>query len=108
MDNNKPVWKTDPTAIGIVSQVWGNVGPKALAAALAIQARQPDKKLGQALIECGAMQPQQLRDVLQKQQQMRQGKSGKQDVGTLLDFATRRTLQASTALDKITEALKHD
>jgi hypothetical protein len=103
---HRKAWKADPTAIGILSQVWGGVAPSELASALALQARNPQKKLGQALLETGAIKPQQLHDMLHKQELMRQGKSVVGDVYRLLDCATHRTEQASDALDKLIEGLR--
>lgn len=105
MSQAKKPWKADPTGLGIVSQVWGDVAPAGLASALELQAKEPQKKLGQAMLECGAVKPQQLTRILQKQEEMRHGKSSKKDVNRLMDFATHRTRQAASALDKLTQTL---
>jgi hypothetical protein len=107
MSDKNQGWYSDPTSLGLVSQVWGDVSPAAIEKAARFQARNPGTKLGEALVECGAVKPARLSDILSKQKQMRQEPTRREDVERLLDFATERTRNLSDATDSLSDVLAH-
>jgi hypothetical protein len=92
----------DPTAIGIVSQIWGPVSDSELARAVEYQHAHPNKRLGEVMVECGILEPKMLAQCIAKQKELRT-RPGAKDVNKILEYAN---LQIHKAGDMLLSVVK--
>lgn len=93
----------DPTSIGNVALMHGFVDDTQLRQAIAWQNTHGDK-LGESMVEVGAMGRRTLQMLVQKQTQVRTKPSAK-DVGRIVDFASSRLTSSATRIESTMRGL---
>lgn len=96
--------KSDPTSIGSVARIWGQVSEDALARAVQYQDENPDKLLGQAMLEVGVLEPHALDQLVRKQRELRKHMD-RQDVARIVDYAAEQTRTTSDRILELAQSI---
>lgn len=101
-DPNKPFTEnTGCFNIGNVLMIDAGVSPEQLGDALQTQAEHPQRKLGEILIDMGALPAKVLRAALAKQAKWRKKGPSTADVKNMADLAAKSTLDLADNVDKM-------
>lgn len=98
---------TDPTSLGNIARIFSeDVTGVHVARAVEHQKQNPSLRIGEALVETGALSERERDALLRKQEDIRSGKHTRKDVMQMMDYATKKTRAAPDVLQSLIKMLK--